>query len=240
MAIIYEPKGRAGEYSPLAANLYRGCSHGCRYCYAPAATFTSRDRFILPSIRKNVINQLKKDVVKYKDDRRQILLSFTSDPYQPLEKLSLITRRAIEIMLAGGLRVTVLTKGGMLASRDFDLLSSSPYSEFACTLTTDNNDESIRWEPYAALPAERLQVLKAAHNIGIKTWVSFEPVINPEAVYRLLDSSYKYVDFYKIGKLNYHPLANSINWPEFRRKIISQLDDLNKKYLIKKDLLAAK
>ena len=43
--IIYEPKGRAREYSPLAANLYRGCGHGCIYCYAPAVTFTAREVF---------------------------------------------------------------------------------------------------------------------------------------------------------------------------------------------------
>ena len=36
MNVIYEPKGRAREYSPLACNLYMGCTHGCKYCYAPA------------------------------------------------------------------------------------------------------------------------------------------------------------------------------------------------------------
>ena len=39
MPIIYEPRGKAAEYSPLAANLYAGCGHGWLYCYAPAATY---------------------------------------------------------------------------------------------------------------------------------------------------------------------------------------------------------
>jgi len=42
MAVIYEPKGMALEYAPLACNLYRGCQHGCRYCYAPNCLFMSR------------------------------------------------------------------------------------------------------------------------------------------------------------------------------------------------------
>ena len=42
MSIIYKPKGKALEYSELAANLYRGCGHACTYCFAPKATFTDR------------------------------------------------------------------------------------------------------------------------------------------------------------------------------------------------------
>jgi hypothetical protein len=44
MKIIYEPRGAAREYSPLAANLYRGCIHGCKYCYAPACLRLPADR----------------------------------------------------------------------------------------------------------------------------------------------------------------------------------------------------
>ena len=54
MCIIYEPRGKAKEYSKLAANLYKGCSHGCTYCYAPAATFTKPEQFVRNiSPRKN-------------------------------------------------------------------------------------------------------------------------------------------------------------------------------------------
>lgn len=55
MNVIYEPKGKAGEYSPLAVNLYRGCDHGCTYCYAPAATRTARETFSCPVLRPDII-----------------------------------------------------------------------------------------------------------------------------------------------------------------------------------------
>lgn len=241
MSIIYEPTGKAKEYSELAANLYRGCSHACSYCYAPSATFTDREKFcqnIQP--RKDVLNQLAKDVVKFKGDERQILLSFTSDAYQPIEEKLRITRAALRMMVNEGLRVTVLTKGGRLATRDFDILSESNHSQFAATLTTDDNAESLLWEPGAALPDERLASLQAAHAAGIFTWVSFEPVFNPEAVYRLIDATAAYVDFYKVGKMNYHKLPTPINWVEFRQSVIAKLEAYGKPYLIKKDLLQAK
>lgn len=241
MSIIYEPRGKAKEYSELAANLYRGCSHGCTYCYAPAATFTDRHIFTQNvSVRKNVIAQLEKDIEQYRGDTRQILLSFTSDAYQPAEQYQRITEQAVKMMIAAGLRITILTKGGMLAARDFHILAKSPHSEFAVTLTTDNYEESSHWEPGAAPPDERILSLEAAHAKGIRTWVSFEPVFNPEAVYRLIDRTCSIVDFYKVGKLNYHKAASAIDWPNFRRQVISKLESLGKKYLIKKDLLEAK
>lgn len=240
MSIIYEPAGKAKEYSELAANLYKGCSHACLYCYAPAATFTDRVKFSKEiSPRKNVLEQLAKDVEKYRGDTRQILFSFTSDAYQPVEEKLQLTRRALQLMIDAGLRVTVLTKGGLLAARDFDLLVKSPFSQFAVTLTTDDNEKSLLWEPGAAKPEERLSVLRQAHARGIFTWVSFEPVFDPAAVYRLIEETAPYVDFYKVGKMNYHPSAATINWPEFREKVTALLEEKGKKYLIKKDLQQA-
>jgi DNA repair photolyase len=45
MNVVYEPRGRAREYSGLACNLYRGCTHGCRYCYAPACMRTTGEKW---------------------------------------------------------------------------------------------------------------------------------------------------------------------------------------------------
>jgi hypothetical protein len=59
-SIIYESRGRAREYCELAANLYRGCGHGCEYCYAPAAIHMARDEFYHPPLGKMYYRSLKK------------------------------------------------------------------------------------------------------------------------------------------------------------------------------------
>lgn len=88
MSIIYEPKGRAKEYCELAANLYRGCGHGCRYCYAPDATRADREKFYRePQPRKSVIEKLRKDAFTISGiEKRPVLLCFTCDPYQPINE----------------------------------------------------------------------------------------------------------------------------------------------------------
>ena len=83
MQVIYEPRGRAREFAPLAANIFRGCGHGCLYCFGPQTLKMKRDVFsINPKPRKDVLKFLEKDARKYRGDHREILLSFTSDPYQ--------------------------------------------------------------------------------------------------------------------------------------------------------------
>jgi DNA repair photolyase len=244
MTIIYEPRGKAREYSPLAVNLYRGCAHACVYCYAPQATFADREVFSSPAYikpRPGILAGLEAEAAKLAGDPREILLSFTSDPYQPLEKTLKLTRMALRTLMAHRLTVTILTKGGAWGLlRDKDLLLLNPRNAWSVTLTHDDPDASREWEPGAALPADRLESLRLAHGRGIRTWVSFEPVIDPDAVYRLLEQTKGFVDFYKVGKLNYHEHARTIDWPEFRQEIEARLQKLGKPYLLKKDLLAAK
>jgi DNA repair photolyase len=124
MNVIYEPKGRAREYSPLACNLYRGCTHGCTYCYAPACMRTTNAAWCAEATpRANVLSLLEKDAQKLRGDTRDILFCFLSDPYQPLERKERLTRRALEIVGGHGLRSQVLTKGcGDLIAEDFPLM----------------------------------------------------------------------------------------------------------------------
>jgi len=236
MGIIYEPKGKALEYSSLSCNLFNGCSHGCIYCYAPTILHRTRKQFIQSMPKKDVLKRIKKEAPKYRLDPRNILLCFTCDPYQPIELDMEMTRRTLLIFDEFQCTTTILTKGGKLATRDFDILKKNALNEFAITLTTDNDEESIEWEPGAALPNERIHALKQAHEMGIKTWISFEPVINPKAVYRLIEETANITDMYKIGKLNYHPLEKEINWRQFRETVEDLLQKMGKPYYIKKDL----
>ena len=241
MAIIYKPKGKALEYSPLAANLYKGCSHACKYCFAPRITYTDANVFTSPEYirpRPDVIEQLKKDAVKFQGTDKNVLLSFTTDPYQPINDKLRLTREALIILKDHDIPVTILTKGGLKACKDFDILAQHPHNAFSVTLTSDKAIESLSWELGAASPYDRVQSLRIAHDHGIKTWVSFEPVINPDAVIRLIKYTHNFVDLYKVGKLNYHHKAQTIDWQKFLFQVEVELDKYGKERYIKKDLEA--
>lgn len=242
MPIIYEPKGKAFEYSPLAANLYKGCAHGCQYCYVPGIppykfAKNARETFYAnPEPRNGVLSELERDARKLKGDSRHVLMSFTSDVYQPIEKEYLLTRGALEIMGRYGLRPQILTKAGEWAvKRDADLLKTSG-CVWAATLTCDDNAKSLEWEPGAALPGDRVAALERAHGLGIETWVSLEPVIDPDAAIRLIHETHKFVDLFKVGKLNHHPLEKTIDWTEFLLRAEDALNAYNKARYIKVDL----
>ena len=234
--VIYEPRGRAREYCELAANLYRGCGHGCKYCYAPDATRADREKFHSnPQPRKGIIEKLRKDAFTISGiEKRPILLCFTCDPYQQINEHYMLTRQAIRTLKENKLKVVILTKGGKRAEQDFDLLDSGDY--VGATLTFINDSDSLEWEPGAALPAERFAMLEKAKSMGISTWASLEPVIDPEQSLEIIHRTHEYVDQFKVGTLNHHPLAREIDWHKFGQKAVELLDKLGCSYYIKDDL----
>ena len=239
MSLIYEPAGRAREYAPLALNLYNGCAHGCTYCYAPAVLREDRAAFHAhPSPRIDVIAKLERELAKEPagKERPPVLLCFTTDPYQLLAAETGITRRAIELLHERGYPVHVLTKGGMRAAVDFDLLGAVVGDAYAATLTILDPVASAEWEPAAALPAERMAALALAHAEGITTWASLEPVIDPEQTLALIRATHEYVDLFKVGTLNHHPLAKTIDWPAFAASVVDLLQELGASYYLKNDL----
>jgi DNA repair photolyase len=128
----------------------------------------------------------------------------------------------------------ILTKGGQRSERDFDLLTSRDW--FGVTLTNLDNILSLRWEPGAALPEERINSLYKAHKKGVKTWVSLEPVLYPKTTLEIIRKTYKFVDTFKVGTLNYHRHARSIDWHRFAADVKSLLLELDAKYYLKEDL----
>jgi DNA repair photolyase len=236
--LIYEPAGRAREYAALACNVYSGCGHRCVYCYAPSATQRSRDAFSAPHIRPGFLEKLTREAAKYQAAgvTGRVLLSFTTDPYQPIDVEHAITRRTIEILHAHGLSVQVLTKGGRRALRDLDLFTAA--DAFATTLTLLDEQHSVTWEPGAASPEDRIATIREFYRAGIPTWVSLEPVLNPASALEIIRRTAAFVDLYKVGKLNYHPLARSIDWARFAQDAIALLQHLGKPHYIKDDLAA--
>lgn len=238
--IIYETRGKAREYRELAANLYTGCPHGCKYCWAPLVLQRNREKFHEDvRIRENILKGLEKDAKGYAaaGETRQVLFCFTCDPYYPGEDEHKTTRQAIQILHQHGLNVCVLTKGGTRAVRDLDLFT--PQDSFATTLTTGEDGDSLEWEPNAALPHDRIGALKAFHDAGIPTWVSLEPVLDPRMTMEIIEYTAPVVDEFKVGVLNYHPKAKEVNWKRFGFEVVELLENLDKHYYLKDDLRKA-
>lgn len=236
MSVIYEPKGKAREYCELAINLYRGCGHGCIYCYAPNVLFMNREDFKNAAERNGgLIRCIEKEAAAYKD--REIQLCLTCDPYQPLDVSVELTRKTIKILHENSITTRILTKGGKRSERDFDLLSSNKNkSIYGATLTFTEKKDSLKYEPDGAVPEERFISLEKAHKLNIRTWASLEPVIKPEQTLEIIHATHSFVDTYKIGKWNHDKDAGKIDWKAFGLKAIEILNKYNKNYYIKKDL----
>jgi len=235
MSVIYEPKGRAKEYSLLAANLYTGCAHGCKYCWAPGVLRKNADTFrtvITP--RKDLLGLVIADAARLACTNKRVLLCFTCDPYQPLDDTLQLTRRVILILKKHSIPIQVLTKGGMRAARDFDLYDK--YDAFATTMTFLDPALSAEWEPGAALPAERIDAIKTAKEKGLQTWVSLEPVIDSAQSLEIIKQTHEVGDHYKSGKWNHDARAKKIDWRAFGKMAISLCEEYGKTYYVKRDL----
>lgn len=235
MAKIYVPKGKAREYSPLALNYYKGCDHGCDYCYVKPMM----RRFNTAYEHNNVIESDSK-ISFCKDKTSQVLLSFTTDPYSSYDVDSMRTRRVLEQLLDSDHKVAILTKGGRRCLRDIDLFKKfGDRIKVGTSLTFENNSDSMTWEKGAALPSERLEVIAELKANNIFTWTSFEPVIDPIQSLNLIKKTINIVDYYKIGKLNnYRGLDKKIDWLKFMKEAINMLRVNDKMFYIKNDLAA--
>lgn len=225
MKPIYEPKGKAKEYGDYAINIYTGCPHGCFYCFAPNVLKRQKEQFhscVEP--RKNIVEEVKKQIEKEHITGKLIHLCFTCDPY-PCGYDTTPTRDIIKAIKANGNNVQILTKGD--GSRDFDLLDENDW--YGITLDGIGNGRDPLWKA-------RVDSLAEAHSRGIKTWVSFEPVTNERQFFIELHLVSLMVDKVKIGKLNYYP--SDIDWKSFGEKAEALCKSLGLDYYLKDGLRA--
>jgi DNA repair photolyase len=225
---IYEPAGKAKEYGDFAINIYTGCTHGCFYCFAPNVLHKTREAFsanVEP--RKGIVDEVKKQLLTGGIKDKLIHLCFTCDPY-PVGIDTTATREIIRAIKESGNHVQILTKGD--GSRDFDLLDKDDW--YGVTYTGGKFEN----EPSALPQIMRIGMLSMAHDEGISTWISCEPVLNARNVLRLIESASAYIAHskIKIGKLNYHP--SDINWGEFGRECERLCKQHGRNYYIKESL----
>lgn len=198
---IYEPKGKAKEYCEWALNIYTGCPHRCFYCYCPQVMRRKEeDFFSRVEPRKNIVEETRKQLEREDITGKLIQLCFIGDPY-PTGHDSSATREIIKLLKEHGNHVQILTKGN--GTGDFDLLDGEDWYG----ITYDGSCDGV----YD--PEKRMADAAAVRSWGIKTWCSFEPVVDAERVLAALEMAYVVFDKVKIGKLNYYPSA--INWKEF-------------------------
>lgn len=235
---IYQPSGRAREYSPLALNYYKGCDHGCKYCYVP----NMMRRFNTDYSHSQVINpsdysKLEISAKKMQGCNKQILISFTSDPYCASENGE--TRIVLEILNKYNRKVAILTKDPERALKDIDVIKQfGDRIKVGSTLTFIENEYSLNWEPGAPVPDSRIRGLSMFALEGVKTWASFEPVISPSQSLLLLEAVALFINHVKIGKINnFKGLDKLIDWPKFIKDSVKICRDNKIPFYIKKDLL---
>lgn len=234
---IYEPAGRAREYSPLALNYFKGCDHGCRYCYVP----NMLNRFNSNYNHESVISptdfkKLELSAKKMQGCEKQILLSFTGDPYCNAENGE--TRKVLEILNRYNHKVAILTKNTEKALKDIDIIKTfGNRIKIGTTLTFYNENDSKVWEPGAPFPNTRIEGLRKFSEHNIITWASFEPVIIPEQSLICLLNISRFINHVKIGKLNnYNRLDKKINWAKFIFDSVKICRENKLPFYIKKDL----
>jgi DNA repair photolyase len=180
-------------------NPYRGCEHGCVYCFArpthaymglsPGLDFETR-LFVKPDAAK----LLEKELAHPSYAPRTIAMGTNTDPYQPIERTHRITRQVLEVLARTNHPVGIVTKSA-LVQRDIDLLApmaAKGLAKVALSLTTLDAKLARVMEPRAATPPKRLETIRRLAEAGIPVGVITAPIIpaiNDSEIERILDAA---------------------------------------------------
>jgi DNA repair photolyase len=165
-------------------NPYRGCEHGCVYCYArPSHAYVN----LSPGVdfetrlfaKVNAAELLRAELAKPSYRCSLISLGANTDPYQPIEREYKITRGILEVLAACEHPVGIVTKNAMI-ERDIDILAPMAEKNLATVFISINNldhDLARRLEPRCSAPARRLEAIRRLSAAGIPVGVLVAPVI---------------------------------------------------------------
>lgn len=166
-------------------NPYRGCEHGCVYCYArpshaylnlsPGLDFETRIFY-----KDNAAALLERELRKPSYVCEPIALGTNTDPYQPVERKLKVMRSLLEVMQRYRQPLSIVTKGATLMERDLELLADMARSQLvvvAISITSLKDEIKRTLEPRTASPAARLKLVRKLTDAGIPTMVMVAPVI---------------------------------------------------------------
>ena len=180
-------------------NPYRGCEHGCVYCFArPTHSYFGLSAgldfetklFAKPEAAK----LLEAELAAPKYQCQPIAMGTNTDPYQPVERSFKVTRSILEVLERCDHPVTIVTKGALVA-RDIDILARMASKNLAwvgLSVTTLDRELARRMEPRAAAPARRLAAMRALSEAGVPVGVLVAPVIpaiNDHEIEAILEAS---------------------------------------------------
>lgn len=208
---IYQPNGKAGEYSGWACNFYNGCSNRCSYCYLQKGR-NAKIYTPTPTLQKafkdedDAVEQFGKEVLRNLSEiqKHGLFFSFTTDPLLP-ETMGL-TAKAVRICMENGVNVKLLTKRADFVVPFFDYLSAGGgFDEEVCKkhvafgFTLTGHDDL---EGNSSPNLDRISTMKQLHDRGYRTFVSAEPVIEPETSLLIIRETLDFCDLYMVGLLS--------------------------------------
>ncbi|NLS00327.1 PA0069 family radical SAM protein [Rhizobium sp. P38BS-XIX] len=179
-------------------NPYRGCEHGCIYCFArPTHAYMGLSAgldfesklFAKPDAAKLLERELAKPGYK----PRVIAIGTNTDPYQPIEKEWRIMRQILEVLNKANHPVAIVTKSALII-RDIDILKEMAAKNLVrvgLSVTTLDRKLARTMEPRAATPPRRLEAIQALSEAGIRTAIMVAPIIpalNDHEIERILDA----------------------------------------------------
>ena len=180
-------------------NPYRGCEHGCVYCFArPSHAYmglsAGLDFESKLFAKPNAAKLLRKELAHRDYQVRSMALGTNTDPYQPIEKQWRVTREILEVLEETGHPVGIVTKSALVL-RDIDILArmaEKGLARVAISVTSMDRKLSRAMEPRAATPALRLDAIRQLSDAGIPTSVMVAPMIpalNDHELERILDAA---------------------------------------------------
>jgi DNA repair photolyase len=165
-------------------NPYRGCTHGCHYCFArryhtqfelgPGDEFSS-----LIFVKTNLVDVLRREVDKPSWKRELVAIGTATDPYQPIEGHYKLTRGSLEVLLRGRTPIAIVTKGPMVV-RDVDLLAEIGRTTDCSVCVSVPTVDEAAWsalEPGTAHPLQRLRAVRTLRNAGVNAGVLMSPMV---------------------------------------------------------------
>ncbi len=157
-----------------ALNPYRGCSHGCAYCYAPNVLHETRKWGTFVDVRSDMPSVLAQEMKRKREG--VVSVGTVTDAYQPVEARFKLTRGCLIRFLDSSMQVSIQTKSSLVI-RDMDILTKLNGADVGFTFTTMDRYLARAIEPLASEPRKRLEAMTTLTDAGIEVWAFIGPYL---------------------------------------------------------------